>query len=98
MNQPTLLQSIFLQNDPLIDQRLAESGWLEELSQQVDAGEKIDQAACIRTAWLRTVGRPPSQRELQRASKHLARVDSLREGMQDLLWALLNTKEFVLNR
>ena len=38
VNQPTLLQSVFLQNDPLVDQRLEESGWLQEIAEQEASG------------------------------------------------------------
>ena len=96
VNQPTLLQSVFLQNDPLIDQRLENSGWLNEIAQQTAVGE-IDQTQLVRTAWLRTVGRPPTEQEIKRARKHFADTGSTAEGVRDLLWALINTKEFILN-
>ena len=62
------------------------------------AGRTIDRSQLVRTAWLRTVNRPPTDEEIERAEQHLAKVDSLSEGMRDLLWALINTKEFILNR
>ncbi|WDI41638.1 DUF1549 and DUF1553 domain-containing protein [Bremerella sp. P1] len=97
-NQSTLLQSIFLQNDPLVDQRLEGSGWLEELSRQEEAKTKPDHAALVREAWLRSVCRLPNHDEETRARQHLASTDSLADGMRDLLWALMNTKEFILNK
>jgi hypothetical protein len=98
VNQPTLLQSIFLQNDPLVEQRLEESGWIQEISEAEQAGEKLDHNKLIRNAWLRTIGRPPTNAEIKRAEQHLKQTDSLAEGTRDLLWALLNTREFILNR
>ncbi|MCA9072870.1 MAG: DUF1553 domain-containing protein, partial [Planctomycetaceae bacterium] len=98
VNDPTLLQSIFLQNDPLVEQRLAGSGWIEEIAEKEKTGESLDRSLLIRAAWLRTVGRPPNQQEVERAEKHLSQCHSLSEGIGDLLWALLNTKEFILNR
>ncbi len=101
VNQPTLLQSIFLQNDPLIDQRLSESGWLQEVERHANAvssenRQQLDQQQLIRQAWLRTVSRPPTDQELTRALKQLHDTESITDGLRDLLWALLNTKEFVL--
>jgi hypothetical protein len=97
VNQPTLLQSIFLQNDPLIDQRLQDSGWLEEISQQQEStGNQLDTEQLIETAWLRTLSRLPTPPEKTRALEHLATADSMTDGLRDLLWALMNTKEFVL--
>jgi hypothetical protein len=93
VNEPTLLQSIFLQNDPLVRMRLAGSGWISEVAES----KANDEAKLIREAWLRSVNRPPSQAEIDRAREHLAKVKSTEEGMTDLLWALMNTKEFILN-
>jgi hypothetical protein len=98
VNQPTLLQSIFLQNDPLIDQRLEESGWLDEIAQHAAAGPTHSPEQLFKQAWLRTVGRPPTDAETARAVAHLKSAASTTEGMRDLLWALINMKEFVLIR
>lgn len=98
MNQPTLLQSIFMQNDPLIEQRLEESGWIEEIAALEASSEMPDREALLKEAWLRTVGRPPTEIDRQRGLRHLESAESLAEGVRDLLWALINTKEFILNR
>ena len=92
-NTPSLLQSIFLQNDPLIHTRLAESGWLKQVAQT----EQPDRDDLIQAAYLRTVGRVPSQAESARALTYLAESESVAEGLQDLLWSLINSKEFTLN-
>jgi hypothetical protein len=96
VNAPTLLQSVFLQNDPLVEQRLEASGWVDEIASLEQSGG-ADVEALIRTAYLRTVGRPPSGREAERAARHLQQSGSVAEGVRDLLWALVNTKEFILN-
>ncbi|MDA1232043.1 MAG: DUF1553 domain-containing protein, partial [Planctomycetota bacterium] len=96
VNQPTLLQSIFLQNDPLIDQRIEESGWLRELGEQEASGLLPGHEQLVKTAWLRTVSRPPTAAESARGISHLAKAESTVDGLRDLLWALINTKEFVL--
>jgi len=99
VNQPTLLQSIFLQNDPLIEQRLADSGWLEETQRRLlDSPEPPAAATLVTEAWLRTLSRPPDADEQARAVQHLQSSESMADGLRDLMWALLNTKEFVLIR
>jgi hypothetical protein len=97
VNEPTLLQSVFMQNDPLVRMRLADSNWIQEIEKQTDMGSSFDQNPILREAWLRTVNRPPTAKEMDRAIKHLATADSFSAGLNDLLWALLNTKEFLLN-
>ncbi len=97
VNSPTLLQSVFMQNDPLVEQRLAESGWIRQISEAEQAGRPFVTEDFIRQAWLRTVNRPPTDTELSRAQQHVKKCESVGEGVQDLLWALINTKEFLLN-
>ena len=92
-NQPTLLQSVFLQNDPLMDQRLEQSGWLTEIA---ESAVSPDLQQLVREAWLRTISRPPTAKELTRGVNHLESADTVVDGMRDLLWALMNTKEFIL--
>ena len=94
VNKPTLLQSIFLQNDPLVRMRLDSSGWITEVS---ESNKKNDVTELIKDAWLRSVNRLPSQREISRAKDHLTNASSTEDGLTDLLWALMNTKEFILN-
>ena len=98
VNEPNLLQSIFMHNDPLIEQRLDESGWIEEIASVEQSSESLSADDLIRMAWLRTINRPPTSKELDRAKRHLAGAGSLSDGTRDLLWALINTKEFMLNR
>lgn len=94
-NKSSLLQTVFLQNDPLMIDRLLESGWLAELQQ---ATSLPDSDALIHEAWLRTLSRPPLATEVSRARQHLQSAESQLEGLRDLLWALINTKEFLLIR
>ncbi len=97
---PSLLQSLFLRNDPIVQGRLNEGGWLIELESRHPPGgtpprESIEPV--VREAWLRALGRPPRPEEMDRAATHFTHATSIAEGTRDLLWALINTKEFVLN-
>ena len=97
VNEPTLLQAIFTQNDPLVRMRIADSQWVIDIEDHEADGRELDQNVLVDEVWLRTVSRPPSVEERKRAEQHLSSVGSLSEGVSDLLWALLNTKEFLLN-
>ena len=57
----------------------------------------LNKRELIKLVWLRTVNRPPTRQEEARALEHLSSEDSLAEGITDLMWAMLNTKEFLLN-
>jgi len=100
--EPNLLQAIYMQNDKevlaAIDRK---GGWLDEIRARIKkaSGGKaaIDSAALIREAFLRTVGRPPTAAEAKRSAAHLDLVGDPVEGLHELLWSLLNTREFITN-
>ncbi|MGY8653871.1 MAG: DUF1549 domain-containing protein [Verrucomicrobiia bacterium] len=51
----------------------------------------------IEEVFLRTVSRPPSNAELEVARADMSKADSVSGGVRELLWAMLNTKEFMIN-
>ena len=51
----------------------------------------------IRSAYLRTVSREPTTEEQQTAREHIASTENTIEGLRDLMWALLNSQEFLTN-
>ena len=51
----------------------------------------------MRQAYLRTVSRYPTDAELQRSITHIKESGETVAGVRDVLWALLNTKEFIVN-
>lgn len=57
---------------------------------------KADQQQIVREAYLRTLSRQPRPEEIARACEHLESTPGI-EGVRDLLWSLLNTKEFIVN-
>ena len=89
------MQTVYLRNDGEVLKLLDdESSWVRE----VTATEPLPtKAELVRGAYLRSVSRPPSDSEVAAGLEHLAQAKDLRSGLKDLLWALVNTKEFVLN-
>jgi hypothetical protein len=53
--------------------------------------------AAIRETFLRTVSRPPSEDELVKAQTDVAAAATPVEGIRELLWTMLNTREFIVN-
>lgn len=93
-NEPTLLQTIYLRNDAetlnLLDRP---DSWLRSLKEHPNDWITNHRDELIREAWLRCLGRPPRPDEMTLGREQVRDWDSLR----DLVWALLNTKEFILN-
>ncbi len=58
---------------------------------------ELEPEAIIKAAYLRTLSRLPSESELETSKKHLAQAETPITGARDLLWALINTKEFIVN-
>ena len=92
-NEPALLQTVYLRNDPEVLKLLDRpEGWLKQVAKDKDS-EKL-----IIEAYLRTLSRLPDQREAGIARKYLTDAKDSQSGLRDLLWALINTKEFIVNR
>ena len=168
-NEPSLLQTVFLQNDrevlEMIDRR--EDGWLDQMAQthqlkrptprfsqsetkqrrglsrqirklqkqikqqkqdgqeqqlaqsqrrmtalrtqmrrlNAAAGDRsgpgtkkeIDVLAVVNAAYLRTLSRHPTDEELARCQTYIRESEDTLNGVRGVLWALLNTKEFIVN-
>ena len=111
--EPSLLQTVFLRNDrDMLAQIDRKGGWVEQVARPFEPPKKAakqgravavaavkdeDVATIVRQAYLRTVSRPPAADEATRAAAYFAGAVSVREAARDLLWALLNTKEFLVN-
>jgi hypothetical protein len=87
---------LHLVNGPLLNERLvADEGRLRQL---ILAGQPDDEI--IREFYLRAFGRPPAQHEL---AYWLEQADgaaddvSRRERLEDFVWSLLNSREFMTN-
>jgi hypothetical protein len=64
------------------------------------SGEKVadlDSTAIVNQAYLRTLSRFPNEVELNRSRSYVEGSADTMQGLRDLLWVLLNTKEFIVN-
>ncbi len=95
--EPSLLQSIFMRNDSDTLAAIHRAdGWIKELEQRKSPAP-LDAEALVREAYLRTLSREPLPAELTRSLQHVREAATLFEGVSDVLWALLNTQEFITN-
>lgn len=100
---PTLLQTLFVRNDPQLLSRIEgngkpDSSWISQLRREwrTDRGS-IDVDKLITEAFLRTVSRPPTDQERTQAKSDIAAARTPVDGLRDLLWAMVNTREFKVN-
>lgn len=74
---------------------------IRPLQERVDQAEiqteKMDIREVVTEAYLRTLSRFPSEDELARCESHIREDKNLINGVTGVLWALVNTKEFIVN-
>lgn len=94
-NEPSLLQTVYVRNDQEVLKLLDNpDGWVKQtLKKKVTASPDL-----VREAYLRVLSRLPDEREAGVALTHLKAAPDIATGLRDLAWALLNTKEFLVNR
>lgn len=93
-NEPALLQTIYLRNDAeMLGQLTRKDGWIAQVA--ADKDRSLEEL--IRLAYLRTFSRPPTAAEVSIGREHMEGAGDRTVGLRDLLWALLNSKEFLLN-
>lgn len=104
-DEPSIIQVLHLNNGDTVNKKLAEKGGIVEqwLVQFND-----DPAGLVRSAFLRALCRPPTDselaiftRELQDAKKAATGAQGneteYREVVEDFLWSLLSSREFLFN-
>ncbi len=85
-SEPTLLQALELLNGRTI-QLAAEQG--------ASRYEGLDDGAAVTELYLAAYSREPNERERTTAIAHLRGRPNRREALVDLLWTVMNTREFV---
>ena len=93
-NDPTLSQTFQLVSGELINDLLVHrSNRLTRLLASGSSNEEI-----VADLYWSSVSRPPTAGELQATLQHLQSVDDRRRGLEDILWGLVNSNEFLLRR
>ncbi|HEX5102979.1 MAG TPA: DUF1553 domain-containing protein, partial [Pirellulaceae bacterium] len=88
----SLLQVLAFANHPRVRQKIADPGG--RVAQVVQQTE--DPPERIRQLYLSTLARLPDDAELAACQQFISEAASPQEGLQGVLWSLLNTREFVL--
>jgi hypothetical protein len=92
-SDPALPQKLFLMTDQnLINKLHAPAGRLERLLESDLTDEQV-----LEELFLATLTRPPTQRDREVFAAYRAGEADRRAVFTDTLWALINTREFILN-
>jgi hypothetical protein len=57
-----------------------------------------NERVALHALYLRVLSREPTKQEVEICGKYLASVGNVREGFEDIYWALINTTEFLTRR
>jgi hypothetical protein len=88
--QPNIAQALHLLNGDFLNKKIsATEGRIEALLKAQKKPQEI-----VDELFLVTLSRPPSADEMKRLQTQLDAAPTRKEGLQDLLWALLNARAF----
>lgn len=87
--EPDLNQSMFLMIDEFVLKKIVQ-GKIQELVKEEDE-------ILLKKLYLRLLGRIPNQDELNIGIEHLKEHENREQAFDDLVWALINTREFITN-
>ena len=92
--KPNIAQAMHLLNGDFLNKKIADkTGRVEKL-----IADKTPLPKAIEELFLATWSRPPTKDELAKAEGWVKSAPTPREGLQDLLWVLINSREFLFNR
>ena len=94
-NEPSMAQALHIANGDTLNQKLAQK------DNRLDAllTSKQPDAKIIEEAYLLTLTRQPTERELTKATQLLttAKPEDRRTTLEDIFWSLMGSKEFLFN-
>jgi hypothetical protein len=91
--QPNIAQALHLLNGDFLNKKIADANGRIEKAMKAKRSTK----ELIEELYLVTVSRTPRDEEVSKTSEWVGSAKEQREGLQDLLWALLNSREFLFN-
>ena len=93
-NEATMPQAFAMISGPEITRLISDGG--NRLTRMLTQGSST--AEMIDELYLATLTRPPTSTEMQAMTAHVERARDRRRGLEDVAWALLNSKEFILRK
>lgn len=90
---PNLAQVLQVANGELLQRKLTDkAGRLTRLSE-----DKVTTEEAVRELYEVTLSRPPVEAEILSCRNIIEKAPNRREGLEDVLWSLVNSREFLFN-
>ena len=91
--QPNLAQVLHIANGDLLSRKVADHrGRADKL-----VTARLPEESIVSELYLVTLSRPPRESELTQCRQIISEAPTVREGVEDVLWALCNSREFLFN-
>ena len=96
--EPNLAQVLHIANGDLLTRKLADkTGRISQLAGNDQLKKPGSAQQAVEHLYLATYSRRPTSDEITACQQIITRSPNPREGLEDLLWALLNSREFLFN-
>ncbi len=90
--EPTLSQALHLLNGETAGQKIRDGQVIDRLMADGNTPAQV-----IENLYLRTLARQPSAAETERLLANVSEAPDPKTGLEDVFWALLNSREFIFN-
>jgi hypothetical protein len=90
--EPTLSQALHLLNGDTVNAKIRQGGLIKRLRDS-----KLDPPAIIQRFYITCLTRKPTADESARLTALVAESDNADRELEDIFWALLNSREFLFN-
>jgi hypothetical protein len=90
--EPTLSQALHLMNGDTVNAKMRQGGVLAELQK-----EKLEPMQIVERLYVMTLTRKPTDEEKAALAPLFAEGSDVNKGLEDVYWALLNSREFLFN-
>ena len=89
---PSLSQALHMLNGPTIHGKIVQGGLIKRWLSEGKTAEQV-----IELIYLRALTRKPTPDESKQLAEIVQQADNPEMGLQDVFWAILNSREFVFN-